>query len=88
MKKIEVEKLTLRKYSNLGSSIVIVSIHGIQVQNALVDLGASINIMKKKILFWLDIVGLRETSTILQLAHSSTIKLGGMIEYVIVTLNS
>ena len=59
-----------------------------QVQNALVDLGASINVMTKEVLSQLHIIGLRETPTILYLIDSSTIKPNGMIEDVIVTLNS
>ena len=43
------EKLTVPKYSNPGSPIVIVTIHGMQVKNALVDLGESINVMKKEV---------------------------------------
>ncbi len=82
------EKLVVPKYSDPGTPIVIGTIHGIQVQNALVDSGASINDMKKEILSHLHIIGLRETPTILELANSSTIKLDGMIEDVIVTLFS
>lgn len=82
------EKVAIPKYFNPGSPVVTVTIHGIQVQNALVDLGASINVMIKEVLSRLHIVGLKETPTILQLTDSSTIKPYGMIEDVIVTLNS
>ena len=81
------EKLVVPKYSDPGSPVVIVTIHGIQVQNALVDLGASINVMKKEVLSQFLIVVLRETPTILKLVDNSTIKLDGMIENIIVTLN-
>lgn len=80
-------KLVVPKYSNPRSLVVTITIHGIQVQNALVDLGASINVMKKEVLSWSHIIGLRETPTILQLVDIFTIKPGGMIEDVIVTLN-
>ena len=85
---LTLEKLTVPKYSNPGSLVVTVTIHGMQVQNALVDIGAFISIVTKEVLSWLYIIGLKETPTILQLADSSTIKLDGMIEDVIVTLNS
>lgn len=68
------EKLVVLKYFDPRSLVVIVTIHGIQVQNFLVDLGASINIMKKEVLSQFHIIGLRETPTILQLVDSSTIK--------------
>ena len=82
------EKLTVPKYSNPRNPIFIVTIHGIQVQNVLVDLGASINVMIKEVLSSLHIIGLREAPSIFQLANSSTIKLDEMIEVVIVILNS
>ena len=44
--------------------------------------------MTKDVLSWLQIVGLRETPTILQLAESSTIKPNGMIEDIKIILNS
>lgn len=82
------KKLTISKYSNFGSPLVTITIHGIQVQNALVYLEASIKVMKKEVLSQLHIISLRETHTILQLTNSCIIKLDGMIEYVRVTLNS
>ena len=82
------ERLTIPKYSDPRSLVDIVTIHGIQVQNSLVDLGESIDIMTKEVLSWLHIISLKETPTILQLADISTFKLDEMIEDVIVTLNS
>ena len=75
-------------YTQATPTFFIVTIHGIQVQNALVDLGASIDFMKKEALSRLHIIGLREKPTILQLVDSSPIKPDGMIEDAIVTLNS
>jgi hypothetical protein len=59
------DKLKIPKYSNPGSLVVTLTIQGIQVQNALVDLGASINVMTKEVMSKLHIIGLRETPTIL-----------------------
>ena len=59
------EKLTVLKYSDLGSPMVTITIHGMQVKNSLVDLGVSINFMKKEVFYWLHIIGLRETQIIL-----------------------
>ena len=58
------------------------------MQNVLVDLGASINVMSKEVMAKLHIIGLRETPTILQLADSSTIVPDGMLEDVTITLHS
>lgn len=82
------KKLIIPKYSNPGSLVVIVTNHEMQVQNFVVDLGSSINVMKKEVLSQLHIIGLKETPTILQLADNSTIKPDGMVEDAIVTLNS
>ena len=68
--------------------MVTIFINGVQVQNALIDLGAFINVMKREFFSHLGIIGFRETPTILQLPNSSTIKPDGMIKDVIVTLNS
>ena len=82
------ENLKIPKYSNLGSPVVTLAIQGIQVQNALVDLGASFNVMTREVMSKLHIIGLRETPTVLQLANSLTIIPNGMLEDVIVTLHS
>ena len=75
------------KYADPGSLVVTLTIQGIQVQNVLLYLGASINVMTKEVMCKQNIIGLRQTPTILQLADSSTIVLDGMLEDVIVTLH-
>lgn len=52
------ENMIVPKYSNPGSLVVTVTIHGMQIQNALVDLGASINVMKKEVLSQHHVIGL------------------------------
>ena len=81
-------KLITPKYSDLGSPVVDVSINGQSIKNALIDLGAAINVMTKDTMKKLKIEGLRATPTILQLADSSTITLDGMMENIVVTLDS
>lgn len=76
------------KYSDLGSLVVTIHINGIQIQNVLIDLGASINVMTKEVLLRLNIIRLRDTHTILQLANNSTVKPNCMIEDIIVILDS
>ena len=65
-----------------------VYINGHSIKNALIDLGAAINVMTKDTMKKLKIEGLRATPTILQLADNSTVTLGGMIENIVVTLDS
>ena len=81
-------KLITPKYSDPGSPVVHVSINDQSVKNALIDLGAAINVMTKDTMKKLKIEGLRATPTILQLANSSTITPDGMIENIVVTLDS
>ena len=76
------------KYADPRSLVVTLAIQGIQVQNVLIDLGASINVMTKEVMSKLKIIGLIKTQTILQLVDSSTIIPNGMSEDVIVTLHS
>jgi len=54
----------------------------------LIYLGESINFVTKEVLLRLSIIGLRDTPTIIQLVDNSTIKPDGMIEDIIVTLDS
>ena len=58
------------------------------MKNALVDLGAIINVMRKDTMHRLCMEGLRTTPIVLQLVNSSTITPYGLIEDVIVTLDS
>ncbi len=81
-------KLITPKYFDPGSPVVSVSINGQFVKNALIDLGAAINVMTKETMKKLQIEGLRPTPTILQLADSSTVIPDGMIENIVVTLDS
>ncbi len=57
--------IKIRKYANPGSPLVTLSIQGIQVQNVLIDLGASINVMTKEVMSKLNIIGLIKIPTIL-----------------------
>ena len=65
-----------------------VSINGQPVKNSLIDLGATINFMTKDTMKKLKIEGLRATPKILQLANSYAVTPDGMIENIVVTLDS
>ncbi|XP_057841299.2 uncharacterized protein LOC131050994 [Cryptomeria japonica] len=81
-------KFCVPKYSNPGSPLVAVVINGVQFQNTLIDLGAAINVMTNDVMQKLNITNLRTTTTVLQLADSSTITPDGMVEDLVVTLDS
>lgn len=81
-------KFIVPKYSDLGSLIVGIIINGIQVKNALIDLGVAINVMKKDTIQHLQITNLRSTPIVMKLANSSTIKQYGMVEDLVITLDS
>ena len=81
-------KLVTPKYFDPGSLVVDVSINGQSIKNALIDLGASINVMTKDTMKKLKIEGLRATPTILQIANNSIVTPDGMIENIVVTLDS
>ncbi|XP_057861677.1 uncharacterized protein LOC131070151 [Cryptomeria japonica] len=76
------------KYLDPGSPIVSIMINGVMIQNALIDLGATINVMTKEIVQILNLAHIRPTHTILQLADSFTVKPYGIIEDIVVTLES
>ena len=54
-------KLVIPKYSDLGNLVVNVIINGQSINNALIDLGAAINVMTKDTMKNLNIEGLRTT---------------------------
>jgi len=81
-------KLVTPKYSDPGSLVVDVSINGQSIKNALIDLGATINVMTKDTMKNLKIEGLRDPLAIMQLAESSTVTPNEMIENIVVTLDS
>ena len=77
------------KYLDLGSLVVDVHIDGIIVPHTLIDLGAAINVMTKETILKMNLQGsLRNTTTILQLADRSTVDLEGVVENVMVSIDS
>jgi len=82
-------KLIVPKYLDLGSPLLNVYINKTLIHNTLIDLGASINVMTKYTMLKINLQGyLRDTHTFLQLSDISTVKLEGMIEYVIISTDS
>ncbi|XP_059070728.1 uncharacterized protein LOC131860349 [Cryptomeria japonica] len=70
-------KVIIPKYSSPRSLVVRIDDNGIQVQNALIDLGAAINVMPKDVMQHLNITTLRPAPIVLQLANSSIVRPNG-----------
>jgi len=77
------------KYLDPGSPVVNVHINGTIIPHTLIDLGAAINVMTKDTMLKLNLQGsLRKTTTVLQLANRSTVNLEGIVEDVMVSIDS
>ena len=82
-------KVIFRKYLDPGSPFFDVHIDGVIVPNTLIDLGAAINIMTKETMLKLNLQGtLRKTTIVLQLADWSIVTPEGIVEDVMVTIDS
>eukprot|EP00253_Pinus_taeda_P006669 PITA_06669 len=77
------------KYLDPGSPVVDVHINGNIVPHTLIDLGVAINVMTKDTMLKLNLQGsLRKTTTILQLVDHSTVTPKGIVEDVMVSIDS
>lgn len=78
----------LNKYNDPANSIVTIHIDDHPITITLIYLGAAINVMTKDIFISLGLHGLIPTPTVLELADRSSVKLEGMIKYVVITIAS
>jgi len=78
----------MQKYSDPGSPIVQIHINNVVIANTLIDLGATINVMTKGIMDSLHVSNLCYTPIVLQLPDRSVIKPKGILEDVIVSIDS
>eukprot|EP00253_Pinus_taeda_P024561 PITA_24561 len=77
------------KYLDPGSPVVDVHINGTIIPHILIDLGAAINVMTRDTMLKLNLPSsLRKTSTVLQLADCSTVTPEGIVEDVLVSVDS
>eukprot|EP00253_Pinus_taeda_P011097 PITA_11097 len=81
-------KETLVKYEDTGNPIVAVQINSRSFPNALVDLGATINILTTTTCEMLGITALEPTTTLLELADHSLIKPEGTLPDVMVSVDT
>jgi hypothetical protein len=76
------------KYADLGNIMVIVYIQGLSFPNTLADLGATINILTTDAYNVLGITCYEPTSTLLELADRSMVKLVGTLQDIAVSVES
>eukprot|EP00253_Pinus_taeda_P005832 PITA_05832 len=81
-------KETPIKYEYPGNPIVLVQIHSQTLPNALVDLGAAINILTTATCQKLGITSAEPTSTLLELADRSVVRPKGILHDVMVSVDS
>ena len=81
-------KTLLAKYDDPRNPTVTVQIEHTYIPNVLVDLGATINVMTIEIVRKLGLTNLRPTPTILELANRSTIKPKGILDDLVISVDS
>ena len=77
------------KYLDRGSPVVDVHINGTMIPHTLIDLGAAINVLTKDTMLKLNLQGsFTKTMTMLHLADRSTVTPEGIVEEMIVSIDS
>ena len=80
--------VSVEKYTDPENPVVTVPIGNVLDSNILIDLGETINVMTKKTMDRLRLSHLRPTPTVLELANRSKIKPEGVLDDVIISLDS
>ena len=80
--------ISIEKYIDPGVPLVTIIINRFSIPNTLIDLGATINVMTMETLCNLKIYNIRPTPTILELADKSKVKPEGVVDDVIVSIDS
>ena len=78
----------VEKYVDPGIPMETIPINNFSISKILIDLGATINVMTLETMKYLDLKNLRPTTTILDLANRSKIAPGGILEDIIVSMDS
>ena len=78
----------MTKYDDPGNPTVTVQIGQTQIPNVLVDLGAAINVITMETVKKLGLTNLRPTPTILELADRSTIRPEGILDDLVISVDS
>ena len=80
--------ISIEKYIDVGVPLVTININKFSILNTLIDLGATINVRTIETLRNLKIYNIQPTPTILELADRSKVKLEGVVDDVIVSIDS
>ena len=88
MSKILSGKMPTKKYKDPGNHVVTVNIQYVPIENTLVGLGSTINIMTIVIYDYLRLTNLTSTPNVLELVDNNKVMPIGIIEYIMVTLDS
>ena len=82
------KNISIEKYIDLGVPLVTISINKFSIPNTLTDLDAAINVRTMETLCSLNIYNIKPTPTILELANRSKVKPEGVVDDVIVSIDS
>jgi len=77
----------VEKYIYTGNPIISMKINGMCILNTLIDLGAAINIIIVQTMKQFKLSNLHPSPTILELANRSKVKLKGVLDDVIVSID-
>jgi len=80
--------ISMEKYVDPGIPKVITIINNIHIPNTLIDLGAAINVMTLETMKTLQLINLQHTTIVLELADRSKVIPEGILEDIIVSLDS
>ena len=80
--------VSMEKYTDLGNLVVSVQIGNVLVSNVLIDLGVAINVMTKQTMDQIRLSHLLPTPTVLELEDRSKINPEGVLDDVIISLDS
>jgi hypothetical protein len=78
----------IEKYVDPGIPMVTITVNNFSIPKTLIDLGAAINVMTLETMEYLHLKNLRPTTTFLELADRSKITPEGILEDIIVSLDS
>lgn len=80
--------ISMEKYVDPGIPKVTTIINNIHIPNTLIDLGAAINVMTLETMKTLQFINLQHTKIVLELADRSKVIPEGILEDIIVSLDS
>ena len=78
----------VEKYVDPGIPTVTITINNFSISKTLIDVGVAINVMTLETMKYLDLKNIRPTTTVLELANRAKIAPEGILEDIIVSLDS